>query len=231
MEPSEMPRARPPFRTSSFRSISKQHFHRIAYTEWGDLDSDRLAVCVHGLSRQGRDFDFLAAALASRGYRVVCPDLVGRGQSGWLAEPDDYALPQYSVDMAVLLARLDVDRVDWVGTSLGGLLGMVLAGLPDSPIRRLVINDSGPFVPAAALRRIGDYLRTAPAAFPDFISAERYFRNVLAPYGELTNEQWEHLTTHSIVETPDGRFRLRHDRRIAEAFRPGRVYNVSLWNY
>src|SRR5215211_1198749 len=94
-----------------------------------------------------------------------------RSQSGWLAEPDDYALPQYSVDMAVLLARLDVDRVDRVGTSLGGLIGMVLAGLPDSPIRRLVINDSGPFVPAAALRRIGDYLRTAPADFPDFISA------------------------------------------------------------
>jgi pimeloyl-ACP methyl ester carboxylesterase len=224
-------KTRPPFRTSSVRSISKQHFHRIAYTEWGDPDSDRVAVCVHGLSRQGRDFDFLAAALASRGYRVVCPDLVGRGESGWLGTADDYALPQYSVDMTVLLARLGVDRVDWVGTSLGGLIGMVLAGLPDAPIGRLVINDIGPYIPWPALRRLGDYLRAAPADFPDLAAAEAYFRDILAPFGQLTKQQWEHITRHSVVATPDGRFRLRYDRRIAEAFSPGRMYNLSLWNY
>lgn len=224
-------KTRPPFRTSTVRSISRQHFHRISYTEWGDPDNDRVAICVHGLSRQGRDFDFLAASLASRGYRVVCPDLAGRGQSGWLAEADDYALPQYSVDMTVLLARLGVDRVDWVGTSLGGLVGIVLAGLPDSPIRRLVINDIGPFIPWAALRRIGDNLRAAPSDFPDLRSAEAYFREILAPFGQLTKSQWEHLTTHSVIATPEGRYRLRYDRRIGEAFRPGRVYNVSLWGY
>ncbi len=224
-------KTRAPFRTSSFRSISKQHFHRIAYTEWGDPDSDRVALCVHGLSRQGRDFDFLAAALVAHGYRVVCPDLAGRGRSGWLAQADDYALPQYSVDMTALIARLGVERVDWIGTSLGGLIGIVLGGLPDSPVRRLVINDIGPFIPWAALRRLGDNLRAAPVDFPDLTSAERYFRGVLAPFGQLTSKQWEHLTTHSVMATPEGRYRLRFDRRIAEAFRPGRVYNVSLWSY
>ncbi|HEY7382264.1 MAG TPA: alpha/beta hydrolase [Beijerinckiaceae bacterium] len=224
-------KTRPPFRTDSIRSISKQHFHRIAYTDWGDPDSDRVAVCVHGLSRQGRDFDFVAAALAARGYRVICPDLPGRGGSGWLGHGDDYALPQYSVDMTVLLAKLGVGQVDWIGTSLGGLIGMVLAGLPDSPVRRLVINDIGPFIPWAALRRLGDNLINAPADFPDLDTAERYFREVLAPFGELTKTQWEHITLHSVIATPERRYRLRYDRRIAEAFRPGRVYNVSLWSY
>jgi pimeloyl-ACP methyl ester carboxylesterase len=133
--------------------------------------------------------------------------------------------------MTVLLARLGVQRIDWVGTSLGGLIGIVLAGLPDTPIRRLVVNDIGPFIPWAALRRIGDNLRAAPADFPDIASAEMYFRETLAPFGPLTREQWEHLTIHSVIPTPEGRYRLRYDRRIAEAFRPGRVYNVSLWGY
>jgi pimeloyl-ACP methyl ester carboxylesterase len=221
----------PTFRTSSVRSISKQHFHRIAYTEWGDSNTERVALCVHGLSRQGRDFDFLAAALAARGYRVICPDLAGRGESGWLADPEGYALPQYSVDMTVLLARLGVDRVDWIGTSLGGLIGMVLAALPDTPIRRLVVNDIGPSIPWPALRRIGDYLRSAPVDFPTFGAAEAYFREVLAPFGQLTPEQWTHITKHSVVPTPEGRFRLRYDRRIAETFGPGRMYNLSLWEY
>jgi pimeloyl-ACP methyl ester carboxylesterase len=227
----EAMKTRPPLRTSSIRSISKQKFHRIFYTDWGDPDSDRVAVCVHGLSRQGRDFDFLAGSLVSQGYRVVCPDLAGRGRSGWLAQVDDYALPQYSVDLTVLLACLGVDQVDWVGTSLGGMLGMVLASLPDSPIRRLVINDIGPFVPRAALRRIGEYLHAAPVDFSDLESAERYFREILAPFGRLADEQWEHITAHSIIATPEGRYRLRYDRSIAEAFRPGRVYDVDLWSY
>jgi pimeloyl-ACP methyl ester carboxylesterase len=199
--------------------------------DWGNPDSDRIALCVHGLSRQGRDFDFLAAALAARGYRVICPDLAGRGESGWLTDAEDYALPQFSVDMTVLLARFGADSVDWVGTSLGGLIGMVLAALPDTPIRRLVINDIGPSIPWPALRRIGDYLRGAPVDFPDLAAAEAYFRDILAPFGQLTPEQWAHITKHSVVATPERRYKLRYDRRIAEAFRPGRIYNLSLWSY
>ena len=217
-------------RTSEVLSISRRRFHRIAYTEWGDRNSSRVAVCVHGLTRQGRDFDFLAAALAAEGYYVVCPDLAGRGRSGWLPDPEDYALPQYAVDMTTLIARLGVDEVDWVGTSLGGLIGMVLAGMPHSPIRRLVINDIGPYLPWAALRRIGDYLRRAPSHFPDMAAAESYHREVLAPFGELTDAQWSHLTRHSVMPDGDG-YRLNYDPGIVQAFRPGRVYNLSLWGY
>jgi pimeloyl-ACP methyl ester carboxylesterase len=219
------------FRTGDVISISRQHFHRVAYTEWGDPDSERVVVCVHGLTRQGRDFDPLAAVLARQGYRVVCPDLVGRGRSGRLHDPDDYALPQYVVDMTMLIARLGAREVDWVGTSLGGFIGLIMAGMADSPIRSLLINDIGPFVPWAALRRIGDYLRVAPKAFPTLDAAETYFRDILAPFGALTDGQWRHLTEHSVVPDLNGGFRLHYDPGIAEAFRPGRVYNVSLWTY
>jgi pimeloyl-ACP methyl ester carboxylesterase len=203
----------------------------VAYTEWGEPDSERVVLCVHGLTRQGRDFDALAAVLASQGYRVVCPDLVGRGRSGRLHDPDDYALPQYVVDMTMLIARLGVREVDWVGTSLGGLIGMVMAGMADSPIRSLLINDIGPFLPWAALRRIGDYLRIAPKELPSLNAAEAYFRDILAPFGALTDAQWRHLTEHSVVPGPNGTYRLHYDPGIAEAFRLGRVYNVSLWSY
>jgi pimeloyl-ACP methyl ester carboxylesterase len=218
-------------RLSSFLSISKLQFHEVSYTEWGCPESPRIVICVHGLSRQGRDFDALARALAERGYRVVCPDLVGRGRSGRLGEADDYALPQYAVDMTMLLARLGASQVDWVGTSLGGLIGIVLAGMPNSPLRRLVINDIGPYLPWAALRRIGDILTSAPRQFPDLDAAEAFFRAAHDTFGQLSDPQWKHLTAHSVVKRPDGRYDMHFDAGIAEAFRPGRVYNVSMWGY
>ena len=219
------------FRRGRVLSVARQQFHHIAYTEWGDPRTDQIVLCVHGLSRQGRDFDALAIALAERGYRVICPDLVGRGQSGRLSHADDYALPQYAVDMTMLLARIGTERVDWIGTSLGGLTGMILAGMKDSPIRRLVINDIGPFLPWAALRRLGDNVRSAPRIFDSIEQAESYFRQNLAPFGNLTEEQWRHLVVHSLTPLPDGRFEQHYDPGIGEAFRPGRVYNVSLWGY
>src|SRR5919199_6781763 len=197
---------RAPVRTGEVLSISKRRFHRIAYTEWGDPASQRVALCVHGLTRQGRDFDFLAARLVTQGYYVVCPDLVGRGRSGWLADPEDYALPQYAVDMTMLIARLGAEEVDWIGTSLGGLVGMVLAGMPESPIRRLVINDIGPYLPWAALRRIGDNVLAAPRAFDDLETAEAYFRDVHAPFGALSDKDWRHLTEHSLLPGEEGRY-------------------------
>ncbi|WP_018263965.1 alpha/beta hydrolase [Methylobacterium sp. WSM2598] len=219
------------FRYGDVRSISRQHFHRIAYVEWGDPACERVIVCVHGLSRQGRDFDDLARALAAKGYRVVCPDLVGRGRSGRLRDPEDYALPQYAVDMTVLLAHVGAPEVYWVGTSLGGLIGMILAGMPESPISRLVINDIGPFLPWAALRRLGDTIRDATRLFDTIDRAEAYFRGVLAPFGALTDAQWRHLTEHSLLPRSGGGYELHYDPGIGHAFRPGRVYNVSLWNY
>ena len=156
----ELSEADVPFRTGHFLAYAPKDFHRIAYVEWGDPESRRVVICVHGLSRQGRDFDPLAYALAKMGYRVICPDLPGRGLSGWLRDPELYALPQYAADMAALIAHLRLKgEIDWIGTSLGGLTGMVLASAQDTPIRRLVINDIGPFLPWAPIRHIGDRLR------------------------------------------------------------------------
>jgi pimeloyl-ACP methyl ester carboxylesterase len=186
---------------------------------------------VHGLTRQGRDFDRLAGYLARRGYRVVCPDLPGRGRSDWLKNPDDYGLPQYCMDMAVLLARLQVNDVNWVGTSLGGLIGIVMAGMPQTPIRRLVVNDIGPYLSWAALSRIGAYLRQMPASFPDLRTAVDYYRNILAPFGELEEADWLHLTKYSVARADNGTYRALCDPGIAWAFRSSWLYNLSLWKY
>ena len=130
--------------------------HRVAYTEWGDPANPRVLVCVHGLTRSGRDFDKVAEALC-REYRVVCPDIVGRGLSDWLADSKYYGIAQYVSDMVTLIARLNVETVDWFGTSMGGLIGTAFAGLPNSPIRKLLLNDVGPHIEPArveAHRRI-----------------------------------------------------------------------------
>ena len=218
-------------RQAAFVGISTRGFHRIAYTEWGEPSSPRVVVCVHGLSRQGRDFDRLAVALARDGYRVLCPDLVGRGRSDRLRNPDEYALPQYCMDMTALVARSGVASVDWIGTSLGGLISMVLAGQAASPVRRLVVNDIGPFMPWSALHRLGSNLRSAPADFADFAAAEAYYRTVLAPFGELGDAEWRHLTEHSVERGPDGRYRMLCVPMFARAFRTGLLYNLSLWRY
>ena len=216
-------------RFGQVRCLSRSGFHTVAYTEWGDPDAARVAICVHGLTRQGRDFDPLAVALAQHGYRVICPDLVGRGRSGWLTDPADYDLPQYVSDMVMVIARSGAAEVDWIGTSLGGLTGMQLAGSARAPIRRMVINDVGPFLPWQALSRLGAYLWTMPKSFANFHAAEAYFREVLAPFGRLGDTEWFHLTTHSITRSPDGRFRLLIDPGIGRVFRPVMNYSVNMW--
>lgn len=142
-----------PVKEKSVLGLTTQGFHRVAYTEWGQRNDQPTVVCVHGFSRNGRDFDFLASALQPN-RRVVCPDMAGRGRSDWLADKQNYSFITYCADMTALLARLETETVDWIGTSMGGLIGMILAAQPKSPIRRLVINDSGPFIPKAAPKRI-----------------------------------------------------------------------------
>jgi pimeloyl-ACP methyl ester carboxylesterase len=208
---------------------SRSGFHTIAYTDWGDSHADQVAICVHGLTRQGRDFDALAVALVQRGYRVICPDLPGRGRSDWLADPSDYALPQYASDMITVLARTHAVEIDWIGSSLGGLTGIYVAALAKSPIRRMVINDIGPFVPWTALARLGAYLHRLPKSFANFNVAEAYFREILAPFGPLGDAEWFHLTKHSITRDPDGRFRLLVDPAIARVWAPVGFYSFSMW--
>ena len=215
--------------------LSPTGFHRMHYTEWGDPANPRVLVCVHGLTRCGRDFDFLAATLADD-YRVVCPDVVGRGLSDWLREPLHYAIPQYVSDMVALLARLDVEQVDWLGTSMGGMIGMALAAQPHTskaPIRRLILNDVGPVIAAGALQRIGDYLATPPD-FASVAEAEAYIRLIAAPFGNLSDAQWRHLTENVIKSTPAGRLMLRYDPGIAVPFKAtmaaqGEGKDIELW--
>lgn len=193
--------------------LSPAGLHRMGYWEWGARDNPRVLVCVHGLTRQGRDFDALAQALVAR-YRVICPDVVGRGSSDWLANPALYQIPSYVADMVTLLARLDVEQVDWVGTSMGGLIGMGLAALPGNPVRRLVLNDVGPAIEPAAIKRIGSYLGQRM----DFASLEEgaaYLRSISAGFGPHSEAAWLALARPMFKAHGSG-VRLHYDPRIAE---------------
>jgi pimeloyl-ACP methyl ester carboxylesterase len=196
--------------------LDSRGLHRMAYWEWGDAANPQVLVCAHGLSRQGRDFDTLAADMASH-YRVVCPDVVGRGQSDWLADPMGYAIPTYVADMVTLLARLNAATVDWVGTSMGGLIGLGLAALKGSPLRRLVLNDVGPTIEPSSLQRIGTYLG-APMHWDTVDAAADAMWAISQSFGPHTREQWLALTRPQLK--PDGAgFKPHYDPAIAVPFR------------
>jgi pimeloyl-ACP methyl ester carboxylesterase len=205
-------------------------FHRMRYVEWGDEHNPRVLICVHGLTRNARDFDYLAQSLADA-YRVVCPDVVGRGRSDWLREKSDYTYPVYCTDMAALIGKLSAETVDWLGTSMGGIIGMILASLPGSPLRKLVLNDVGSVVPKAAVERIGRYMGHE-AEFESLDALESAMRSV-SPFGDLAPEQWKHLAVHSARQGEHGRWRFRYDPSIGEHFRKGPLVDVDLrayWN-
>jgi pimeloyl-ACP methyl ester carboxylesterase len=238
--------------------LSPAGFHRVAYLDWGPLASDHVVLCVHGLARNSRDFDFLAAKLA-RKCRVICPDVVGRGDSEWLADKSDYRFSTYLADAAVLLARVtaprrsvlsglfgrwpafrrSAKRIDWVGTSMGGLIGMLLAAKPGSPIRRLVLNDVGPFVSWGSLYRLKGYVGGG-RSFPSVAAAESWIREVCAPFGRLTDKQWRHLARHSVFAAEKGNYQLRYDPGIGESMRghsdpefplgPNFLAGIDLWS-
>ena len=207
-------------RLHELQCLSASGLHRMAYWEWGDTQNPRVLVCVHGLTRQGRDFDTLARDLC-RDYRVVCPDVVGRGQSGRLADPMAYGIPTYVADMVTLLARLNVAQVDWLGTSMGGLIGMALASLPGTPIRTLVLNDVGPVVEPAFVQRLGSYLGV-PAFWRTEEDAAAAMLAISAGFGPHTPQQWLALTRPQLVaDVQDGMagFKPRYDPAIAVAVR------------
>ncbi|MDG0833605.1 alpha/beta hydrolase [Pelomonas saccharophila] len=195
--------------------------HRMAYWEWAGPGADApVLVCAHGLSRQGRDFDALARLMSDR-YRVVCPDVVGRGRSDWLRQPAGYQIPAYVSDMVALLARLDVEQVDWVGTSMGGLIGLGLASLPrpegvPSPIRKLVLNDVGPAIRFEALQRIGTYLGK-PARFASVAEGAAYLRSISEGFGPHSDAEWLALSEPLFREDGE-RWKLHYDPAIALPF-------------
>jgi pimeloyl-ACP methyl ester carboxylesterase len=207
--------------------------HRMAYTEWGDPANPRVLVCVHGLTRSGRDFDRVAAALGDV-YRVVCPDVVGRGRSDWLPDPNRYTVPQYVADMVTLIARLDVETVDWFGTSMGGLIGMTLAGLPGSPVRKLLVNDIGPHIEPDALRRIGAYVGQS-VQFSTQDEAIAYAASVATTFGPLTADEWREINGPLFAQRDDGAWAFRYDPAIAVPFgattpEAGAAAEAALWH-
>jgi len=205
------------FRKRSVQCLSPAGLHRMAYLEWGDPRNPNVVVCVHGLTRSARDFDALARTLCNQ-FRVVCPDVVGRGDSDCLADPMHYVLPQYLADMVTLVARLDVARVHWVGTSMGGLIGMFLAAQKAAPVARLVLNDAGPVVTRISLERIATYVGVAPT-LRSIEEAEAMVRAISQPFGAHTDAEWRLLTENYVRKNADGSYRLHYDPRLGEPFR------------
>lgn len=207
-------------------------FHRINYLEWGDankFDTQETLICVHGITRNSRDFDFIASQLCSK-YRVICPDVVGRGDSDHIDSDDGYNYLQYNSDMNALIARLGVTECNWLGTSMGGIIGMVLASMPQSPIRRLIVNDIGPEVSRSALVALGEYIGKE-GEFQSQKEVENYLRSVHTEFAPMTDEDWEHMAKYSSRRTRKGTWRLKTDRQVGEAFRDSISYhNVDMWN-
>jgi pimeloyl-ACP methyl ester carboxylesterase len=195
--------------------------HTFSYADWGDPGAKRIVICCHGLTRNGRDFDILARRLVdSLEVRVICPDVVGRGRSDWLDEPEQYGYPQYLSDMTALIATLGAKQVDSIGTSMGGLIGMFLAASPNSQIRALVMNDVGPVLPRAAMARIADYVGADPR-FDSLGELEAHLRQIHAPFGPLTDAQWAHLAEHGNRRRGDGSYGLAYDPAIGVNVRKG----------
>lgn len=212
--------------------LDSRGFHRLHYTEWGNAANPRVVICVHGLTRNCRDFDALAAALQND-LRVVSVSIAGRGKSDWLTNPDDYSYPQYMADMTALIARVTATGsrdISWVGTSMGGMLGMLLASRPDTPIRRLVLNDVGAVIPKMAMERIGNYVSKI-LRFKSFQETETWLRVTLAPFGPLSDAQWRHLTVHNSKQHDDGSWSMNYDPAIALPFQKAQARDIELWNY
>jgi pimeloyl-ACP methyl ester carboxylesterase len=205
--------------------------HRLAYWQWLPPTGrafERTCVAVHGLTRNGRDYDVVAARLADEGWRVIAVDFVGRGQSEWLSDAALYGYPQYVSDMVVLLARLDVTAVDlWLGTSMGGLAGMFVASMPQQLVKRMILVDIGPMVPSASIVRIKAYVGSDPR-FKTRGDAVAACKAILQTFGPHTDEQAEIVIRHYIVEK-EGEWRFHYDPRIAVPFKAAPDVDVVLW--
>jgi pimeloyl-ACP methyl ester carboxylesterase len=207
--------------------LSASGFHHVVYTEWPGPSGAPTLMCVHGLTRNGKDFDTIAESLSAH-YRVICPDMPGRGRSEWLKNPAEYGYPLYVQNCAALIARLDVDSVDWLGTSMGGIIGMIIASQPRNPIRKLVLNDIGPYLAKEGLERIASYVGLDPT-FESFEAFEEALRKLAAPFGPLTDEQWRKMAADMVERKPGGGWGFAYDPRIADAFKAGPIKDVDMW--
>ncbi|TFW33121.1 alpha/beta fold hydrolase [Massilia horti] len=208
-------------RLNSVVCSSPAGLHRVAYKEWGDPANRNVLVCVHGVTRVSDDFDQLAQALCDR-YRVVAPDIAGRGRSDPLKRAGLYSLDQYVNDMVTLIARVTANdaqgSVHWFGTSMGGLIGIKLAALEGTPIRKLILNDIGPVLNQEAMQRIGDYIGQ-DLRFPTFEAGEQFVRRVSVSFGEHSEEEWHKLARDVLRQQPDGQWVRHYDLALAQPFR------------
>ena len=220
------------YSTHHFLGLGFHGFHRIHYMEWGTQvkkERKNTMVCVHGVTRNAHDFDYFAEEMCDA-YRIICPDIVGRGESDHLAEFQGYDYLQYNADMNALLARLNETEVDWLGSSMGGIIGMVLASVSQSPIRRLIINDIGPDITRDALTRIGDYIgRSGDFDTPE--DAELYFREIYSEFGPMSDDDWKHMVQYSTRRTKTGKYRIKMDAGVGDAFRDQvSLFDVDMWD-
>ena len=219
-------------RIESVQCISPDGLHSMAYKEWGDVSNPNVLVCVHGVTRISDDFDDVASELASH-YRVICPDIVGRGRSDWLRNPQNYQVTQYISDIVTLLARVNAAKVDFLGTSMGGMIGIGLASLPHNPIRKLILNDIGPVLNLPALSRIGTYIGQ-PMRFATFDEGLDYIRSISTTFGEHTPEQWHKFCSDVLRQDKDGMWIRHYDLKLAMAFQAinpeiAQAMQVMMW--
>ncbi|MBC7489710.1 MAG: alpha/beta hydrolase [Glaciimonas sp.] len=206
--------------------ISPAGLHTMAYQHWGNPHNPNVLLCLHGVTRVSDDFDQLARALCDT-YRVICPDVAGRGRSGRWRDPQYYIVPQYISDMVTLLARLEADTVDLVGTSMGGLIGLGLASLQDNPIRKLVLNDVGPHLNPEALIRIADHIG-ADMRFPTFEAAAAYIKSISLPFGTHTDVEWHKIVTDVLRQNTDGEWTRHYDLGLAVPFKSATVESYEI---
>ena len=209
--------------------IDSQAFHNMVYYEWGDSTNPNVLLCVHGLFRNGRDFDDLAEALSPH-YRVICPDIIGRGLSDKVSNPKDYSTLTYLSDLTALLARLNINKVDYIGTSMGGIIGVLMAAMKNSPVKKLVLNDIGPVVDTKALQRIAAYGEEgSKLSFETLSEVEAYFKNIYSSFAQLSPQQWQHLALCGVWQESDNRYTLAYDSKIIENVILAAQNNIPLW--
>ena len=210
-----------------FSALGPSGFHKVAYREWPGPAAAPTLICVHGLTRNGRDFDIVAEALSAH-YRVVCPDMPGRGLSDYLPDSAQYNYSLYLADLAALIARLDAENLDWLGTSMGGILGIMMAATPGSPVRRLVVNDIGAVVAKAGLERIAGYVGLDPK-FDDLDALADAMAANFAGSDQLPRATILRLAEGAARKLPDGRYGLAYDPHIGDVFKAAPPQDVDLW--
>lgn len=214
--------------------IPESGTHTIACWQWGSEKNPRVAVCIHGLARNARDFDFLATALSDE-FRVLAIDMPGRGKSEWLTDPSWYNPTTYSADILHVLRTLKIERVDWIGTSMGGIVAMFLASQPLGLIKKLVLNDIGPYLPAPALMNIAAYVsKGGEKVFASFDEAEVFLKETYqAKWGLYSPQLWKHFAKHSLRQEENS-WRLHYDPAITAGFKDEKgnikpLESMDLW--